>query len=706
MGKTKWYAKLLCSVMALALMAGLSLVLATPVSAGDLTDVSATSDNSTAGATANYTIAFTTATTGNITDIDMAFATEFDVSGVTLGEVSEIGSGNITVADNVTVTYTVDVPAEVSANVSVSIGLNNIKNPGVSGSYIIAITTKDNLGIEIDSGTASVTINPGPIEHFLVVTEHAGTEVAGTAFSVNITAKDQYVNTVTAYIGDHTIGFLSNATAAPKGTEPTIPASENITFTDGVGTSLENFTLTNAGEQPTITATEGTISGISKPITVNPALHAAYTVVPDGLTQTAGTPFTVTITAVDEFENTVPDIDITLNTYTFTFSGPANRPDGTPPTYPSTPPAGFLSSVWSPYVTLVRAETVALTVSDNQTEPMIGISANITVLKPLAPSVWGPPLAYYYIETNLFDTEARFRISDEGEMLETVKATSEDEMLSLTIPKGTIALDKDGKRLKSLQAAVDESPPDPSEDTHIIGLAYDFGPGGATFDLPITLTWTYDPDTLPEDVAEEDLVIAYYDEDAGEWVECECTCDPAANCVTGCVCHFTTFAIIGVVTPPPLPVPAAFLVSNLSVRPMEVQPEETVTIAVLLANTGGMEGSYTVVLKINGVKEIEKSVTVAAGESQVISFSMAKEDAGTYSVLVDGLSGSFTVVVPVPPVPALPAPPTPPVPEVPEEVPVPAPAPINWPLVGGIIAAILVLAGLLIFFLVVRRRAY
>ncbi|MBA7556340.1 hypothetical protein ES705_49042 [subsurface metagenome] len=56
-------------------------------------------------------------------------------------------------------------------------------------------------------------------------------------------------------------------------------------------------------------------------------------------------------------------------------------------------------------------------------------------------------------------------------------------------------------------------------------------------------------------MAEEDLVLAYYDEEAGEWEECECICDPETHCITACVCHFTTFAIIGAVTPPPPPVP-------------------------------------------------------------------------------------------------------------------------------------------------------
>jgi len=218
-----------------------------------------------------------------------------------------------------------------------------------------------------------------------------------------------------------------------------------------------------------------------------------------------------------------------------------------------------------------------------------------------------------------------------------------------------MALDKDGNPLDSLDVSIDKSPPDPPEGAHIIGLPYVFSPEGATFDPPITFTWSYDPDALPEGVAEEDLVLAYYDEDAGEWVELDCVVDTVNNTITASVAHFTTFAIIGSVTPPVVvpPAPARFTISSLGVSPSELAPGEEVNISVLVANTGGKLGSYIVVLKINGVKEQEKSVTITAGSSQTVTFSVTKEGADTYAVTVDGLIGSFTVVpVVVPPEPA------------------------------------------------------
>jgi len=92
------------------------------------------------------------------------------------------------------------------------------------------------------------------------------------------------------------------------------------------------------------------------------------------------------------------------------------------------------------------------------------------------------------------------------------------------------------------------------------------------------------------------------------------------------------------------PTPAALSVSNLSIEPAEVGSNETVTISVSVANTGGSQGSYNAVLNIDGVQEESESVTIAAGASQNVTFSVTREDAGTYTVTIDSLSGSFTVV--------------------------------------------------------------
>ncbi|GAI72979.1 unnamed protein product, partial [marine sediment metagenome] len=147
------------------------------------------------------------------------------------------------------------------------------------------------------------------------------------------------------------------------------------------------------------------------------------------------------------------------------------------------------------------------------------------------------------------------------------------------------------------------------------------------------------------------------DEETGEWVELPCTVDPVNHTITASVAHFTTFAIIGTVPPvpppPPPPAPARFTIRSLGVSPSELAPGEEVNISVLVANTGGKSGSYQVTLVINDLVEATKEVTVRAGLSKEVTFSVTKEEPGTYAVTVDGLSDSFTVApVVVPPEPA------------------------------------------------------
>lgn len=99
---------------------------------------------------------------------------------------------------------------------------------------------------------------------------------------------------------------------------------------------------------------------------------------------------------------------------------------------------------------------------------------------------------------------------------------------------------------------------------------------------------------------------------------------------------------------PSPPLGSGFLVANLSIQPTEVPPNEIVNITVSVANTHDTWGLYSLVLTIDGVKEAEGQVMVGAGSIHDLSFRVTREEPGSYTVFVNGLSGSFTVVAPAP----------------------------------------------------------
>ncbi|MBA7565400.1 hypothetical protein ES708_07083 [subsurface metagenome] len=170
-----------------------------------------------------------------------------------------------------------------------------------------------------------------------------------------------------------------------------------------------------------------------------------------------------------------------------------------------------------------------------------------------------------------------------------------------------------------------------------------------------------------------------------------------------CVYHFRTIskdragneAISEEDTFNTLGTPATFAVSALSISPAEVEVGESITVSTLITNTGDGASTYEATLKIEDVAVATKSVTLAGGASEEVTFTTSKDAAGTYTVSTDSQSG--TVVVMTPPT-------LPPAPEAPPAPPPTLEAPINWWLIGGIIAGVAIV-GLGVSFLIRRRAA-
>ncbi len=186
---------------------------------------------------------------------------------------------------------------------------------------------------------------------------------------------------------------------------------------------------------------------------------------------------------------------------------------------------------------------------------------------------------------------------------------------------------------------------------------------------------------------------------------------------TTAITYFSTFAITGTETLPAL----SFQVSNLTISPAEAEIGEDFTISADVTNISDNAGTYVATLWVNGTVEAGTDVSIDAGEAKAVSFTVTRNTEGSYEVRLDRIFGSFTVTEaaapPAPPAPApAPAPaPTPAPAPAPAPTPVPAPTPapppapptppvtaINWWLIGGIIAAVLIIAA--VAWVVVRRR--
>ena len=115
-------------------------------------------------------------------------------------------------------------------------------------------------------GTTNVNFTAGSLDHFVFAP--IGTQQAGVAFDLTITAQDAFNNTVTSYTGSNTLTD-STATIAPTTTG---------NFVNGVWSG--SVTIFKAWVGAVITTTGSGKVGVSNPFTVTP-----------------GAPFTVTVTA-------------------------------------------------------------------------------------------------------------------------------------------------------------------------------------------------------------------------------------------------------------------------------------------------------------------------------------------------------------------------------------------------------------------------
>ena len=163
-----------------------------------------------------------------------------------------------------------------------------------------------------------------------------------------------------------------------------------------------------------------------------------------------------------------------------------------------------------------------------------------------------------------------------------VHLVTTDNKVKLDILKDTALLQKSGIALTTLTVFPMANPPAPPAGNALV-MAYSFGPDGATFNPELTITLKYDPASLPPNVAEKDLYVAYYD--GTSWQNLATTVDPVTKTLTAKISHFSTYAVMGLtavpapaVTATPTPTPAVTAIPTPVLTP-------TVTAAPVITAT-------------------------------------------------------------------------------------------------------------------------
>src|SRR6185437_8485205 len=208
-------------------------------------------------------------------------------------------------------------------------------------------------------------VTPGPAVTFAF--DLPGTITAGQSFTLTLTAKDQFANTATGYLG--TAHFTSSDTQAMLPSDTALVAADH-----GVKTLTLATVLKTAGNQ-TITATDTvavtpTIAGTSATITVSPG-NATVLLVTAPAAAVAGTPFDVTVEARDGFGNTAIGY---VGPIHFTITDPKADPLVDYTFVPATDHGIHTFSV-----TLHKAGQWTVNATDNGVSSITGTSGTITV---------------------------------------------------------------------------------------------------------------------------------------------------------------------------------------------------------------------------------------------------------------------------------------------------------------------------------------
>ena len=160
-------------------------------------------------------------------------------------------------------------------------------------------------------------------------------------------------------------------------------------------------------------------------------------------------------------------------------------------------------------------------------------------------------------------------LNSEGRLLARADLASDDGTVILSVDKNTGFLDKDGRPLSSIWVKPEPELLPLAEGARIIGTVYSLGPQDATFNAPLKLTLSYDPQEIPEDVREDDVYIVPYDKSTGWGSYSYKRVETDKHQVTTQIERFTRYAVLAPVRPSsPQPIKEVTPVSDLTLIPL------------------------------------------------------------------------------------------------------------------------------------------
>lgn len=89
--------------------------------------------------------------------------------------------------------------------------------------------------------------------------------------------------------------------------------------------------------------------------------------------------------------------------------------------------------------------------------------------------------------------------------------------------------------------------------------------------------------------------------------------------------------------------PPFFTVTSFSVGPERVKQGQPVIITASVINTGELTGGHALILRVKGIAESQRDITLGPGKTENVEFQIVKDTPGFYPVSLENWTGKFVV---------------------------------------------------------------